>query len=42
MLVSIKIQQNIKEAVLWRVFVKKVFLKISQSSQENTNAGLSF
>ena len=30
-----------KEAVIWRCYVKRVFLKISQNSQENTCARIS-
>ena len=38
---SIRRRQYI-EAVVWRCSVKKVFLKISQNSQENTCARVSF
>ena len=34
--------KNIAEAVFWRRFLKKVFLEISQNSQENTWARVSF
>ena len=33
---------TITEAVVWRCSVKKVFLEISQNSQENTCARVSF
>ena len=36
------ILQHISEAVVQRCFVKKVFLEISQNSQENTCARASF
>ena len=31
-----------KEEVVWKLSVKKVFLKTSQNSQENTFVGVSF
>ena len=36
------ILQHISEAVVQRCFVKKVFLEISQNSQKNTCARVSF
>ena len=39
----ISFEQNItSEAVVWRCSVEKVFLEISQNSQENTCARVSF
>ena len=39
---SLKKGHGVTEAVAWRCFVRKVFLKISQNSQENICAGDSF
>ena len=37
-----RMRSTITEAVVWRCSVKKVFLEISQNSQENTCARVSF